>query len=78
MNSLEQILALKPSVIYPGHGPVVSTPERHLKMYINHRNAREKQILNCLRGSLSGPLTGMQIVKIVYHVSSEIDNTSIQ
>lgn len=70
MQSLERILSLKPSVIYPGHGPVISDPMERIHYYISHRHKREQQILEVLN-SKSGQLdfdvwTPMDIVKVVY------------
>ena len=41
MKSLEKILELAPSVIYPGHGPVVEDPIPKIQFYIKHRMERE-------------------------------------
>ncbi|GAB1598067.1 endoribonuclease LACTB2-like [Argonauta hians] len=49
MKSLQTILDLKPSIIYPGHGPVISDPIPFVQNYIQHRLAREQQILECLK-----------------------------
>jgi len=69
MQSLAVIQALKPSQIYPGHGPVVSEPETHIRMYIDNRNNREKQILAALASSTAEHLfTAMDLVKIIYTV----------
>lgn len=66
MGSLEKILSLKPSVIYPGHGPVISDPEPRIKEYIKHRNLREKQILDNLVNARPEWLTAMQLVQKIY------------
>lgn len=65
MKSLEFILQLNPSVIYPGHGSVIEDPIEKIQYYINHRNERESQILAAIVAS-SEPLTAMDIVKVVY------------
>ena len=65
MNSLDLILKAVPSVVYPGHGPVISDPIPAIKAYINHRNARETQILDALRGEKK-KLTVEEIVGVVY------------
>ena len=44
MKSLEVILNLSPDLIYPGHGPVIEEGVTKVKEYIEHRNAREKQV----------------------------------
>ena len=44
MGSLEKLLALSPSTLYPGHGPVIADGSSVIKEYITHRNAREQQV----------------------------------
>ena len=65
MNSLRLILSLSPSVIYPGHGPVINDPTQAIETYINHRNARESQILAAL-GNNGADMTIPEIVAGVY------------
>ena len=69
MKSLERILSFNPFIVYPAHGPIVSDPQKHVKEYITHRNAREAQVLKALEDLKERELTAMEIVKIVYHVS---------
>lgn len=78
MKSLETILRLKPSTIYPGHGPVVVDPLGHVTMYINHRNKRESQILEAFRAlDRDGtPVSAMDLVKVVYVDVPEILHAS--
>lgn len=45
MESLEKIKSYKPSMIYPGHGPVVIDPVAIIDHYITHRLSREIQVL---------------------------------
>merc|ERR1711976_118507 len=66
MKSLDRILSHKPGVIYPAHGAIVPDGVRHVTMYINHRNAREAQILNALKEAGQKPMTVMDIVRKVY------------
>jgi len=63
MNSLERLLREQPSSIYPAHGPCISDGQAKLREYIDHRNQRERQIIDTLSG---GPLNIAEIVKIVY------------
>lgn len=65
MHSLQTILNLTPTRIYPGHGPVIEDPIPKIQYYIDHRNGREIQILECLQKS-EEPLSAMDIVKKVY------------
>lgn len=70
MQSLDKILQLQPTRIYPGHGPVIEDPLPKIRQYIQHRNLREGQILDCLKSS-SCPLSSMEIVKNVYRETPE-------
>ncbi|KZC12995.1 PREDICTED: beta-lactamase-like protein 2 [Dufourea novaeangliae] len=73
MESLKKMLALKPQLIYPGHGPVISDPESNIKFYIQHRQKREAEILKILeRNSESSTLSEMDIVKHIYTDTSQI------
>ncbi|KIY73102.1 Metallo-hydrolase/oxidoreductase [Cylindrobasidium torrendii FP15055 ss-10] len=40
--------SLSSDKLYPGHGPVVTSPERWVAMYIRHREEREVQVLDTL------------------------------
>ena len=64
MLSLKKILDLDPKTIYPGHGQFIKDPREKIEYYIQHRNQREEQILECLKAS--GPITPMDIVKKIY------------
>ncbi|KAI4489982.1 hypothetical protein M0804_004164 [Polistes exclamans] len=67
MISLQKILDMKPSVIYPGHGPIIEDPVPRIQYYIQHRQQREKQILNALKEhSNSIFMSEMDIVEIIY------------
>ena len=44
MSSLKKLLALSPSTLYPGHGPVIADGRSMIEEYIKHRNAREQQV----------------------------------
>jgi ribonuclease/clavin/mitogillin len=63
LNSLERLLAQKPGVIYPAHGPVIRDGEMKIREYIAHRLKREGQILASLG---EGPLAISEIVKRIY------------
>lgn len=52
-------------VIYPGHGPVVEDGFAKIQEYLDHRQARENQILQTL-GDARRPLTIPEIVQVVY------------
>eukprot|EP00106_Octopus_bimaculoides_P011286 XP_014778728.1 PREDICTED: beta-lactamase-like protein 2 [Octopus bimaculoides] len=66
MKSLQVILDLKPSVIFPGHGPVVCEPIPFVENYIQHRQERESQILNHLKENQGNMLTVEEIREKVY------------
>lgn len=48
MQSLEKLLLLAPTVLYPGHGPVVANGMEKIEQYIKHRNEREQQVIRCV------------------------------
>jgi glyoxylase-like metal-dependent hydrolase (beta-lactamase superfamily II) len=52
--SLKRILALNPSRIYPAHGAVIDDPARLIRLYIEHRHERERQILDAIRQGEAG------------------------
>lgn len=71
MRSLNIILKLNPLVIFPGHADMISeNAVEKIQYYINHRNERERQILEALTSSVE-PLTEMGIVKVVYAMTPE-------
>ena len=58
MLSLKTLLALKPGVLYPAHGPHITGHEAaqaHIQNYINHRQDRENQIIEVLRTAAKDP-----------------------
>lgn len=64
-KSLERLLALPNlKVICPGHGKIVHDPRERLQMYIDHRNLRERQIVDVLKPG--EPLTSWEIMLRVY------------
>jgi glyoxylase-like metal-dependent hydrolase (beta-lactamase superfamily II) len=82
MTSLERVLALRPSRLLPGHGPIIEEPDRLLRRYLAHRREREEQILAALRAgdgtvdaivarvytSLSPELVGMAGESVMAHL----------
>lgn len=66
MKTLNSLLDLKPSTIYPGHGPVVEDPTAVISYYIKHRKDREAQIVQFLKDNAGKEHTVMDIVKTVY------------
>jgi hydroxyacylglutathione hydrolase len=63
LASLERVLALQPSKLFPGHGPVIEDPSSVLRGYIEHRREREQQILSALA---AGEATPDALVPLIY------------
>ncbi len=63
LNSLDRLLAQKPTAIYPAHGPLIREGEAKIREYIAHRQMREDQILAVLA---AGPLAVAEIVAQIY------------
>jgi hypothetical protein len=51
MMSLKRLESLSPSLLYPGHGPVVSDACDRIRQYLHHREQRERQVLAQLSSS---------------------------
>lgn len=67
MSSLSSLERIAPSVLYPGHGPMVTDGVGRINEFIGHRLAREKQVALFLeKHSTSNPCTIMEIVQGVY------------
>uniref|UniRef100_A0A1A9X4N4 Beta-lactamase-like protein 2 homolog n=1 Tax=Glossina brevipalpis TaxID=37001 RepID=A0A1A9X4N4_9MUSC len=71
MKSLENILTIKPAIIYPGHGNVIEDPIAKIKYYINHRNHREEQILDLFMKNPQKQMKCMDVVKVIYQETPE-------
>jgi glyoxylase-like metal-dependent hydrolase (beta-lactamase superfamily II) len=64
-RTLQRLLELPNlRVICPGHGKIVHDPRQRLQMYIDHRNMRERQILQALEGG--GALSSWDIMLQLY------------
>lgn len=63
MASLHRLLRAAPSVLYPGHGPVVHDPASVIGAYLRHREERERQILAAVG---SGDATAAEVVARLY------------
>lgn len=48
LDSLERLLDLELSRIYPAHGPRIGEPHAKIREYLTHRRMREAQVLECL------------------------------
>ncbi|XP_055628813.1 beta-lactamase-like protein 2 homolog [Toxorhynchites rutilus septentrionalis] len=71
IKSLCIIKNTKPTVIYPGHGNVITDPIDRINHYINHRNEREAQILAVLQSNPNVEFKEMDIVKVIYKNTPE-------
>jgi len=63
MRTLDRLLALRPGVIYPAHGPRIPNGQQKIREYISHRQMREEQILAALG---KGALTISELVAQIY------------
>jgi glyoxylase-like metal-dependent hydrolase (beta-lactamase superfamily II) len=63
MRSLERLLAERPTVIYPAHGPRIADGVGKVREYIAHREQRESEILAALE---AGDTLIADIVSRVY------------
>lgn len=52
------------NVICPGHGPLVHDPRERLQSYVDHRDMRERQIIEAL--AAGGPMTSWDIMLKLY------------
>jgi endoribonuclease LACTB2 len=63
LESLRRVRALAPQRLLPGHGPVIVDPAALIDEYLRHREERERQVVEALRG---GRRTVEEIVAAVY------------
>jgi len=64
LRSLHRMRELQPRTIYPGHGPVVLRAMDKLDEYLEHREMRERQVLEALG---EGSRTPREMVGDIYH-----------
>ncbi len=64
LRSLERLLSLGPTKLFPAHGPVIEDPIATLTHTIEHRLLRERQIVEALGGGRS---TVPAIAESIYH-----------
>jgi glyoxylase-like metal-dependent hydrolase (beta-lactamase superfamily II) len=64
LRSLARMQSLDPSVVCPGHGPVVWDGRAKLREYVDHRARREAEILAALADA--APATPAQLVPAIY------------
>jgi glyoxylase-like metal-dependent hydrolase (beta-lactamase superfamily II) len=63
LRSLRRLRDLAPRTIYPGHGPVVLNGTAKLDEYLEHREERERQVLDAL---VDGTRTIEELVATIY------------
>ncbi len=63
LETLEKFLRYDPIVIYPGQGPVVTSPRAKLQELIRHRREREAEIMSLLT---QGPKSVDDLFGIIY------------
>jgi glyoxylase-like metal-dependent hydrolase (beta-lactamase superfamily II) len=63
VRSLRRMADLRPEVIFPGHGPIVRPALAKLTEYFEHREERERQVLEAVR---DGPRRPQDIVPAIY------------
>jgi glyoxylase-like metal-dependent hydrolase (beta-lactamase superfamily II) len=63
MRSLERILEVDPSSIYPAHGPRIEAARPKVEEYLAHRLDRERQVLGALA---AGDRDAMSMVHRIY------------
>jgi len=51
-------------IICPGHGPIITDPRSHLTRYLDHRDKREREVMDALRGN--GPMSSWQLMEQLY------------
>lgn len=67
MASLDLLLARNDKILWPTHGPPVLEPNPLINAFIDHRRARENQIIACLRDGLH------MIEDMVPHIYVDMD-----
>lgn len=75
MMSLKTLLALKPNVLYPGHGPEIPSPQEaqvHIQGYISHRQQREDQIATILQAALAPSATTEALKKVMAKIEEHL------
>jgi glyoxylase-like metal-dependent hydrolase (beta-lactamase superfamily II) len=63
LRSLKRMQELAPSILYPGHGPAVLQAAGKLQEYLDHRAAREEQVLASLADA---PRSIADLVQSIY------------
>jgi hydroxyacylglutathione hydrolase len=64
LRSLERVAALRPRLLFPGHWDPVTEAEAKIAEYLEHRLARERQVVAELEAG--GPGTASELTERVY------------
>jgi glyoxylase-like metal-dependent hydrolase (beta-lactamase superfamily II) len=64
LASLERLLALRPRLLLPAHGPRIDDPAAVITAHLEHRRMRERQVVDALR---AGHATVPAIAESIYH-----------
>lgn len=72
LTTLERLQDLKPRILGPGHGDVVSDPVSYLAHYLSHRHQRSQQILALLEEE--GGMTRKAVALRIYRGILSEDN----
>jgi ribonuclease/clavin/mitogillin len=65
MNSLSRMRDVRPTRVYPAHGPLIEDGEMVMNRYMTHRNARERQVWRLLV-KMSEPMTAATLAQQLY------------
>jgi glyoxylase-like metal-dependent hydrolase (beta-lactamase superfamily II) len=65
MASLQRVLALRPRIIHPGHGPAIENGVEVIERYIAHRLEREAQVEDAVRRR-GEPVAPIDVVPEIY------------
>jgi endoribonuclease LACTB2 len=66
MSSLKRALVENPSQIYPAHGPRIDGGTAKIQEYLDHRRARERQVLEALEAGDQDPMTMVKRIYVGY------------
>jgi glyoxylase-like metal-dependent hydrolase (beta-lactamase superfamily II) len=67
MDSLRKVAGRRDGVYWPTHGPAIRRPQGYVAALVDHRVAREQQVLDAVRGGLS------EIPAIVARLYADVD-----
>ena len=68
LDSLELLLQRDDQVYWPTHGPCIDEPKAHVQAFIQHRQEREQQIIDCIE---QGIFKIDEMVPAMYHDTPE-------